>query len=194
MSAGVSLFELFWIFFYIGLFTIGGGLVALTLIQQTVVDRGLVSPDQFYNMIAVSEATPGPIGVNMATYVGYNFYGVAGGIVTTAGEILPSIICILLIAKFLTAFRNRSGVQAAFTGLRPAATGLVLVAVVNILLLALINVPSEPRSLLSLAGWRRLFNWPCVLFYILALALLSRLKAHPVLVIVCGAVFGAVFL
>ena len=67
----VSLIELFFIFFYVGLFTIGGGLVAITLMEETIVSRGLISPEQFYNMVAISESTPGPIGVNMATYIGY---------------------------------------------------------------------------------------------------------------------------
>ena len=70
METTYSLFQLFWIFFYIGAFTIGGGLVAVTLMQQTLVDKGVISAEQFYNMVAISESTPGPIGINMATYIG----------------------------------------------------------------------------------------------------------------------------
>ena len=79
----VSLLELFFIFFYVGLFTIGGGLVAITLMEETIVARGLISPEQFYNMVAISESTPGPVGVNIATYIGYELYGVFGAIVTS---------------------------------------------------------------------------------------------------------------
>ncbi|MDE5897696.1 MAG: chromate transporter [Treponemataceae bacterium] len=189
-----SLFELFWIFFYVGLFTIGGGLVAITLMQQTIVARGLISAEQFYNMVAISESTPGPIGVNMATYIGYNLYGIPGGIITTLGEILPSIICILVIATFLTAFQKQKGVQTVFSTLRPAATGLIFVAALNIFLLALVNVPDDWRSLASPDGWRALFNWPCATFYTLAISVLSRTKLHPVFLILAGAAFGVIFL
>ena len=85
----ISLFELFAIFFYVGLFTIGGGLVAITLMEQTIVARGLISPEQFYNMVAVSESTPGPIGINMATYVGTSLFGVKGGIIATSASVAP---------------------------------------------------------------------------------------------------------
>ena len=91
METTYSLFQLFGIFFYIGAFTIGGGLVAVTLMQQTLVDKGVISAEQFYNMVAISESTPGPIGINMATYIGYSQYGVFGGIVTTFGQVLPSV-------------------------------------------------------------------------------------------------------
>ena len=97
-----SQFELFCIFFYVGLFTIGGGLVAITLMQQTIVERGYISPESFYNMVAISESTPGPIGMNMATYIGYEFYGIPGAIITTIGQALPSIVVILLIAFLLS--------------------------------------------------------------------------------------------
>ena len=90
----MTLLELFGTFFYIGLFTIGGGVVAITLMQQTIVSKGIISLDQFYNMVAISESTPGPLGTNMATYIGYKLYGVPGALVTTIGEALPSIIII----------------------------------------------------------------------------------------------------
>jgi len=85
METTYSLFQLFWIFFYIGAFTIGGGLVAITLMQQTLVDKGVISAEQFYNMVAISESTPGPIGVNMATYIGYKLYGILGSLVVKGG-------------------------------------------------------------------------------------------------------------
>ena len=102
----MTLLELFGTFFYIGLFTIGGGVVAITLMQQTIVSKGIISLDQFYNMVAISESTPGPLGTNMATYIGYKLYGVPGALVTTIGEALPSIIIILIIARFLQKFNQ----------------------------------------------------------------------------------------
>ncbi len=190
----ISLFELFCTFFYIGLFTIGGGLVAITLMQQTIVDRGLISPEQFYNMVAISESTPGPIGVNMATYLGYNFYGVPGAVVVSIGQTLPSLICIILIAKFLSKFAEKEGVKAAFMGIRPAATGLVFVAAVQVFLLALVNVPEKIQQLSSVPAWQELFKWPCLAFYFFLMFLRAKKQLHPIFMLLLGAAFGIVFL
>ena len=190
----VSLFELFGIFFYVGLFAVGGGLVAITLLQQTVVARGLISPEQFYNMVAISESTPGPVGINMATYVGYSLYGVTGGIVATVGQVLPSIICILLIVQALRKFRQNQIMQAAFSCLRPAATGLILVAALNVFTLALLNRQTAFSDLCRLSAWQTLFNWPSMSFYLLGIGMLRRFKVHPILLILTGAAFGILFL
>lgn len=190
----ISLLELFGIFFYVGLFTIGGGLVAITLMQETIVERGLVSPEQFYNMVAISESTPGPIGVNMATFLGFEFYGVPGAVVTTLGEVLPSIIVILVIAKFLTAFKDKPLVQNVFVALRPAATGLIIVATLNIFVLALMNLPSSFADLKSPGTLRNLFDWKNLFFYFMAFLLVLKTKIHPVFIVALGAVFGILFL
>lgn len=190
----ISLLELFGIFFYVGLFTIGGGLVAITLMQEAIVERGLVSPEQFYNMVAISESTPGPIGVNMATFLGFEFYGVPGAVVTTLGEVLPSIIVILVIAKFLTAFKDKPLVQNVFVALRPAATGLIIVATLNIFVLALMNLPSSFTDLKSPETLRNLFDWKNLFFYFMAFLLVLKTKIHPVFIVALGAVFGILFL
>lgn len=190
----VSLLELFGIFFYIGLFTIGGGLVTLTLIQQMVVDRGLITHDTFVNMIAISESTPGPFGINMATFVGYNLHGVLGSIVVTVGEVLPSIICILIIAKFLTRFQDKPIIQSTMICLRPTATGLVLVATVNILLATLFNLPSSVFALKLLETWKNLFKWKNLIFYVISTISIIKTNFHPLVFIVLGAIFGIVFL
>lgn len=190
----ISLLELFGIFFYVGLFTIGGGLVAITLMQEAIVERGLVSPEQFYNMVAISESTPGPIGVNMATFLGFEFYGVPGAVVTTLGEVLPSIIVILVIAKFLTAFKDKPLVQNVFVALRPAATGLIIVATLNIFVLALMNLPSSFADLKSPETLKNLFDWKNLFFYFMAFLLVLKTKIHPVFIVALGAVFGILFL
>lgn len=190
----VSLIELFFIFFYVGLFTIGGGLVAITLMEETIVSRGLISPEQFYNMVAISESTPGPIGVNMATYIGYNLHGISGAIITSIGEILPSLICILIIAKFLKSFQQKPIVQSVFSVLRPATTGLIFVAAVQIFLIALVNVPSDFSVFKEVSGWTNLFNWKSLYFYVIAVFVLFKIKVHPILLLSSGAVFGILFL
>lgn len=189
----VSLLWLFCTFFYIGLFTIGGGLVAITLMQQTIVDKGLISPELFYNMIAISESTPGPVGVNMATFMGYKFYGVPGAIITSIAEVLPSLICILIIARIILKFRENRCVQTVFNFLRPAATGMIFVIMIRITLNVLVNVPSDLKELLNNSIWKDLFVWPSLAFYIFLLWMRTRFKMHPILMIISGALFGIVF-
>ena len=188
----MSLIALCFTFFYIGLFTIGGGVVAITLMQQAIVERGLISTEQFYNMIAISESTPGPIGINMATYIGYNLYGIPGAILTSLCEALPSLLIILIVARFLQKFHENQFVKGSLAFLRPITTGLILVPVVQIFIFTLINVPGEWSSLLTLAGWKDLFEWISLAFYALCVFLLLKFKCHPIIIIVLGAVFGVI--
>ena len=190
----VSLFELFFIFFYVGLFTIGGGLVAITLMQQMIVERGLVSAEAFYNMIAISESTPGPIGINMATYLGYTLYGVPGAIITTIGETLPSIVCILIIARFLSSFAETPIVKNVFVALRPASSGLITVATLNIFTLSIMHLPETVSALKYADTWKNLFDWKNLIFYLILLIPTIKLNLHPVILIVIGALFGVLFL
>ena len=162
--------------------------------EETIVSRGLISPEQFYNMVAISESTPGPIGVNMATYIGYNLHGIPGAIITSIGEILPSLICILIIAKFLKSFQQKPIVQSVFSVLRPATTGLIFVAAVQIFLIALVNVPSDFSVFKEVSGWTNLFNWKSLYFYVIAVFVLFKIKVHPILLLAAGAVFGILFL
>ena len=189
----MSLLMLCFTFFYIGLFTIGGGVVAITLMQQAIVDKGLISTEQFYNMVAISESTPGPIGINMATYIGYNLYGIPGAILTSVFEALPSIIIILIVARFLQKFHENQFVKGSLVFLRPVTTGLILVPAVQIFIFTLINVPEEWNVLLTLAGWKGLFDWISLAFYAVCTFLLLKFKCHPIIIIVLGAIFGIVY-
>ncbi|MCI5791684.1 MAG: chromate transporter [Lachnospiraceae bacterium] len=112
-------------FFKIGLFSIGGGMATLPFLAHLGENTGWFSYADLMNMLAVSESTPGPIGINMATYVGFSVGGITGGILATLGEVAPAIIIILIIASFLTKFRENKYVDSAFYGLRPASTGLI---------------------------------------------------------------------
>ncbi|MCR5289158.1 MAG: chromate transporter [Treponema sp.] len=190
MSNVPSLLLLFGIFFYVGLFTIGGGLVAITLMQQTLVSRGYITQESFYNMVAISESTPGPIGMNMATYIGNEFYGVPGAIITTSGQVLPSLICILIIAHFFSKFQEKPIIKAAFSTLRPATTGIILIATAQVFSLALLNIPTSITVLATVSGWIDLFKWPSVAFYVVSLIALFKTKLHPVVIIAAGAIFG----
>ena len=181
-------------FFNIGLFTIGGGVVAITLMQQTIVANGLITQEQFYNMVAISESTPGPLGVNMATYIGYHLYGVPGGIIVTLFQVSPSIIIILIIAKFLKSFNSNPFVKGTLEFLRPITTGLVLVPVVQVITFTLINIPAAFVDLAKLDTWKNLFEWKSVAAYELFVILLFKFKLHPIFIIILGAAFGIVFL
>lgn len=186
----MSLLELFGTFFYVGLFTIGGGQVAITLMQQIFFEKNLISPERFYNMVAISESTPGPIGINMATYIGCHLYGFWGGCITTLGTVLPSLIIIMIIASFFSKIQEKPLVKAAFNGLRPAVTGLVAVAAWEVFKIALLNIQSFTES----GSFISLFNPVSISMYGVLLMLFLKTKLHPVLLVCLGAIAGILLL
>ncbi len=187
----MSLFALFFLFAYIGLCAVGGGLVAITLMQQELIPRGLISSEDFFAMVAISESTPGPIGVNMATYIGYELYGVVGGIVLTLGIIMPSFIIILIIARFAHAFQEKPLVKKSFYGLRAGATGMIAVAfwqVLNISVLSLSKFQST-RQIVDIVHIKQF-----IFFLVMLGVSIFYKKLHPIFIVVLGAVFGVIFL
>lgn len=195
----MSLLALMWRFFYIGLFTIGGGQVAITLMYEPVVGGGLITPEMFYNMVAVSESTPGPIGINMATYIGCKLYGVLGGVLVTFATVLPSLIIILLIARSYTAFQEKPLVKTVFNVVRPVSAGLIAVAAWNVLKIAVVTVQTDVA--VSEAGTAAsafplaLTSIPGTIFFAVALTLLLTVKKlSPVIVVLAGAIFGVLVL
>lgn len=189
----MTLLNLCLTFFYIGLFTIGGGIVTVTLIEQMIVNKGLISPELFYNMIAISESTPGPFGINIATYIGFTLYGVPGAILVTFFEVLPSIVIIIIIAHFLQKFNNNIFVKNSLTFLRPITTGLILVAVVKVFIHSLLNLPSSFSDFFTLNALKDLFNWISLFAYAVFLFLLIKFKLSPIIIIILGAIFGVFF-
>ena len=138
----MTFLKLFYEFFKIGLFAVGGGPATIPFLQDLArSDYGWFNEDQLGVMIAIAESTPGPIGVNMATYAGYNagfaemgvLGGILGGITATLGLVTPSIIVIILVAGFLKTFKENEYVKGAFSGIRPVVTALVLFAVFGII-------------------------------------------------------------
>ena len=130
------LLSLYWEFFKTGLFAVGGGLATLPFLQNMAVSTGWFTTAQLADMIAVSESTPGPLGINTATYVGFTTAGVPGAVVATLGLASPSIIIILVVAAFLKAFRDSRTVQDVFYGLRPASMGLIAASGLSVVLMA----------------------------------------------------------
>ena len=191
---------LFWEFFKTGLFAIGGGMATVPFLQDMSAKTGWFTAGKLADMIAVSESTPGPMGVNMATYVGYTTtveqFGVAGGIlgavVATLGLVCPSIIVILIIAAFLKKFRESRWVDGALYGLRPTSVGLIAAAAVSIILFALFGVDSVyellPQGHIS---WKMLVLAAVVL--VLTRWVPKVKNWHPILFIAFSAVVGVVF-
>ena len=145
--------QLFYEFFKTGLFAIGGGLATLPFLSDMADRTGWFTQAQLADMLAVSESTPGPVGVNMATYVGFETSGVLGAVVATLGLVTPSVIVILIVASFLKAFRSNKFVDAAFYGLRPASTAMVASAGIGVVLLSLVDTSA---SGLALFRWKEL--------------------------------------
>ena len=134
------LLRLFWEFFKTGMFSVGGGLATLPFIYDISDKTGWFTHQQIADMIAVAESTPGPIGINMATYVGFTTAGAVGSLIATLGIITPDIIIILIIASFLKKFRESKLVDSAFYGLRPASAALIAAAGWSVVKISLIHL------------------------------------------------------
>ena len=165
--------ELFWTFFLIGAFTFGGGYAMLPLIQIEVVNKGWMANEAVANFIAVSESTPGPFAINMATYVGSEMGGILGAACATLGVVMPSFIIILTVAKCYDRFKQSKLVKGAMSGLKPAVIGMIGTAVLSIGKTVFV----QPGLLVS-AG----------LFAVMAV--LAFKKVHPIIIICISAAAG----
>lgn len=190
--------QLFWEFFQTGLFAIGGGMATLPFLRKMADATGWFTQTDLTNMIAVSESTPGPIGVNMASYVGYVTgmsqggvgYALLGAVTATIGLVTPSIIIILIIASVLKAFRDNHIVNNAFYGLRPASTGLIAAAGLSVVATTLFGMT-------SLTVLPTVFNWKGLILAVVIFILTNFVKKtknlHPIVFIGASAVIGIVF-
>ncbi len=184
--------RLFWEFFKTGLFSVGGGMATLPFLKNIAVRTGWYTFSDLADMVAVSESTPGPMGVNMATYVGFKTGGIPGGVIATLGLILPSIIVILIIATVLDKFRKNKYVDAAFYGLRPASVGLIAAAGVGIVLIAFFRLESIYKVVEGVHVELKHVILAVVL-YILTNNVKQTKKLHPAAFILFSAVVGIVF-
>lgn len=185
--------QLFFEFFKTGLFAVGGGMATLPFLYDISDKTNWFTHAQLADMIAVSESTPGPIGVNMATYVGYLTGGVSGAIIATLGLITPSVIVILIVAAFLKAFRDSKYVAGAFYGLRPASTALITAAGLSVVKISFFDTGAFTSLQSVLCG----VKWEAVALAAV-LVVLTRYTPkvknwHPIIFIGISAVIGAVF-
>ena len=191
--------QLFYEFFVAGLFSIGGGMATIPFLYKISDATGWFTYGDLANMIAVSESTPGPIGVNMATYVGYitgvNHFGVLGGIlgsvIATLGLITPSIIIILIIAAFLKNFKDNPLVKKAFYGLRPASTGLICAAGITVILTCLFGTKSFTGIRFENMNWIGLVL--AVVLWIFTNKVKKTKGLHPIIFIGISALAGIIF-
>lgn len=164
--------KLFLVFFKIGLFSFGGGYAMLSMMQQEVVDAcGWASVSEFVDMVAISQITPGPVAINMSTYVGYTQGGILGSAFATLGCITPSIIIMLIITRFFFKFQNNKYVENAFLGLRPATIGLVAAAAI-------------------LVAKGSFIDYKSILIFIAAFFLSYKYKLDPILMTIGAGILG----
>ncbi len=180
--------RLFFEFCKVGLFAVGGGLATIPFLSDLGARTGWFTASQLADMIAISESTPGPVGVNMATYSGYTSAGVLGGIVSTLGLIFPSLVIILIISGFLNKFRESMIVDSVFYGLRAASVALITAALLQVANIALLNHVMDD-------GTTQLFYWPAIILAVIVFVCYSYTplkKIHPIFFIAASAVIGIV--
>ena len=181
--------ELFTTFFLIGAFTFGGGYAMLPLIQAEVLRKGWMAEEQILNFIAVSESTPGPFAINIATYVGSVMGGesvwqsVLGAFCATLGVVLPSFIVILIVAQFFMKFKTSKVVSGCMSGLRPAVIGMISSAIVSMAMTAFFYNGISFNSILTL-------EFVCLVILFVISLVMALKKVHPIIIIVMSAVLG----
>ncbi|MBR4073612.1 MAG: chromate transporter [Clostridia bacterium] len=175
--------DLFLTFFKIGAFTFGGGYAMLPLMRQEVLANGWMSESEIINFIAVSESSPGPFAINMATYIGAETGGILGSICCTLGVVLPSFIIILLVARFFMAFKDNKWVKAVMSGLKPAVVGLIAAAIISVATEVFFPQKITADVFTTVSFWSSLVIFVLMLF-------LQKKKLHPILIILLSAVLG----
>ncbi|MBQ8159201.1 MAG: chromate transporter [Clostridia bacterium] len=176
-------------FFKTGLFSVGGGLATLPFLYEMSDRWGWFSHADIADMIAVSESTPGAIGINMSTYAGFKTGGVLGGLLATLALATPCIIVILIIARFLHKFRDNPLVEGAFYGLRPASIAMITAAGINVAKVALVNLEAYAAT----GALGDLFTWKAIILGVLIFIGQKKLKWSPVIFIAISAVVGIIF-
>lgn len=182
--------QLFLEFLKVGLFTIGGGLASLPFLEDMAETTGWFTHQQLADMVAISESTPGPIGINMATYVGFTSAGLLGSVLATLGFIVPALFIVTIVSKFLKKFSENKYVKGAFYGLRAVSVALICSALVSVIKISLINIPlfQETGSFLDLV------SIPGLLLAAACWFVLKKWNPHPIVILggsaVCGILLG----
>ena len=189
--------ELYFRFFMVGLFSIGGGLATLPFLTSMGEVTGWFDAMDISNMVAISESTPGPIGINMATYIGYQIgsqlgapFGVLGSIIASLGEVTPCVVIIIIISKMLMKFRDSKYVEYAFYGLRAASVGLITAAWLGVAKIAFFSsdIMAESGNFLMSVDYKSIILSGVIFFLVTKFK-----KLHPIALIAISAVVGIIF-
>ncbi len=166
--------QLFFVFAKIGLFGFGGGVAMLPMIYQGAQNFGLMTEEEFSNLVAISHVTPGPIAVNAATYVGYHCAGWAGAVAATIGVALPSFVLIMLVCSFMSRYRQSRVMEGAFAGIRPVTAGLIASAVIF-----MVQSLGDAVNLVSVA------------IILGTVILVGKCKVSPIVIVIGAGLIGA---
>lgn len=178
----MTLISLFFCFLQIGAFSFGGGLAALPLIQQqVVVIHQWMSMNEFTDLIAIAEMTPGPIAVNSATFVGIHLFGIEGAIVATIGCILPSILFVAFLGFLYNRYKKHYLLEGVLAGLRPAVVAMILSAGISIFLIAILGTAHDS------------FNIYALIIFLVASFFLVKKKINPIIVLLFSGIVGGAF-
>lgn len=183
----MELIKLFLVFFKIGTFTIGGGYAMIPLIREEVISNGWVTAESLVDFIAISESTPGPFAINLATFAGIHSAGFWGAVLATLGIVTPSFLIVLAISKWVMSFRESFYVSAALRGLRGAVIGLILSAGALIAKEAFWSAPEN-------GGFWGAISPGSILIFAAAFFLYKKLKLHPIIIILISGALGILFL
>jgi chromate transporter len=178
-------------FLKMGLFSIGGGFATLPFLYRLADNYPWFTKEMLIDMIAISQSTPGPVGLNMATYAGYSAGGAAGGVVASLALVTPSILLILLVIKIFEEFRGNRSVQNAFYGIRPAVAALIASASCGIINVTLIKAGGAAG--IDIEEIWGILNYERILLFFVILYLTKKFNKHPVYYIFGAALAGAIF-
>ena len=181
----LKLLMIFWTFFKIGLFTIGGGYAMIPMIESEVMNRGWISASELANFLAISESTPGPFAINVATFIGFRQFGIIGSLVATIGIIAPSFIIIIIIFKIYEKVIGSKAVKAVLNGIKAVVIGLILAVVANLAVNELFIFYGDTFQSVQ---------WPSVVISVILIGLMVifRKKMHPILLILISAALGII--
>lgn len=181
--------RLFLEFLKIGTFSVGGGLATLPFLAELVDKYGWITQNDLVDIIAISESTPGPIGINAATYMGFKTAGILGGITATMGLVFPALVVIAFVAHYFMKFNENPHVRNAFYGLRPAVTGMIGAAGFQMALISLVNI----NTLSGRDFIRDFFNYKEIILFGMVFYLLYKYNKHPIWYLAGAAAVGIIF-
>ncbi len=185
----LKLLVIFWTFFKIGLFTIGGGYAMIPMIESDIISKGWLTEQQLVNFMAISESTPGPFAINIATFIGVSQAGIVGAIVATFGVVAPSFIIILIVFKMYQKFISNKHVQSTMFGIKSVVIGLILSVAGTLIFNELFAFTGDANLANLTIAWRSLI----IMAIIGAIMVIFKKKIHPILLIAISAVLGIIF-